>query len=139
MSMAAAGQSRNQVEIGKEESHRLKRVYRQKMPPAWLGHRPHVVLGRKLHHSVQHESWVGVGFSVRQTKTWWHGYWRGPTERDVLLILASDTEQGSLSDNRKSLITLGLGDGTADSEKTKVIPASQSWRSPAMQLLQGAK
>ena len=59
----------------------------------------------------------------------WHGYWRGPTERDVLLILASDTEQGSLSDNRKSLITLGLGDGTADSEKTKVIPASQSWRS----------
>ena len=69
MSMAAAGQSRNQVEVGKEESHRLNGVYRQKMPPAWLGHRPHVVLGRKLHHSVQHESWVGVGFSVRQTKT----------------------------------------------------------------------
>ena len=70
----------------------------------------------------------------------WHGYWRGPTEMDVLMILPVNTEQGSLSDNRKSpLITLGLGDGTADSEKTKVIPASQSWRSPAMQLLQGAK
>lgn len=56
------------------------------------------------------------------------------------MILPGNTEQGSLSANRKSpLITLGLGDGTADSEKTKVIPANKSWTSSAMQLLQGAK
>ena len=56
------------------------------------------------------------------------------------MILPGNTERGSLSDNRKSpLITLGLGDGTVDSEKTKVIPASQSWTSSAMQLLQGAE
>ena len=41
----------------------------------------------------------------------WHGYWRGPTERDILMILPGTPEQGSLSANRRSpLITLGLGD-----------------------------
>lgn len=56
------------------------------------------------------------------------------------MILPGTPEQGSLSANRRSpLITLGLGDGTPDSEKTKAIPASQSWTSSAMQLLQGTK
>lgn len=70
----------------------------------------------------------------------WRGYWRGPTERDILMILPGTSEQGSLSANRRSpLITLGLGVGTTDSEKTKAIPANQSWTSSAMQLLQGTK